>query len=77
MDFFLGADGTITINEVNTLPGLTAFSQYPRMWQAVGVSYTELLSRLIDRAVVAFTGEQSVVAISAFAPGVTAPAGSI
>ena len=78
VDFFLGADGTITINEVNTLPGLTAFSQYPRMWQAVGVSYKELLSRLIDRAVVAFfSGERSVAAISASAPGVAAPAGSI
>lgn len=62
VDFFLAADGTITLNEVNTLPGLTAFSQYPRMWQAVGVSYTELLSRLIDRAVVAFSAERSVVA---------------
>ncbi len=54
VDFFLGSDGTITINEVNTLPGLTALSQYPRMWQAVGVSYTQLLSRLIDRAAVVF-----------------------
>jgi len=62
VDFFLGADGTITLNEVNTLPGLTAFSQYPRMWQAVGVSYTELLSRLIDRAVVAFSGARNAVA---------------
>ncbi|MES2094478.1 MAG: D-alanine--D-alanine ligase family protein [Actinomycetota bacterium] len=52
VDFFLTADGTAILNEVNTLPGLTALSQYPRMWQAVGVSYTELLSRLIERAVV-------------------------
>jgi len=51
VDFFVGEDGAITLNEVNTLPGFTAFSQYPRMWQAVGVSYTELLTRLIDRAV--------------------------
>jgi len=51
VDFFVGEDGTITLNEVNTLPGFTAFSQYPRMWQAVGVSYTELLTRLIDRVV--------------------------
>ncbi|MBG6107351.1 D-alanine--D-alanine ligase family protein [Frigoribacterium sp. CG_9.8] len=77
VDFFLGADGTITLNEVNTLPGLTALSQYPRMWQAVGVSYTELLSRLIDRAVIAFSGERSVVAIAASAPGVSAREGSI
>ena len=53
VDFFVTTDGDILLNEVNTLPGLTAFSQYPRMWQAVGVSYTELLSRLIDRALVA------------------------
>lgn len=56
VDFFVGADGAITLNEVNTLPGLTALSQYPRIWQAVGVSYTELLSKLIDRAGVAFSG---------------------
>ena len=52
VDFFVTTDGDILLNEVNTLPGLTAFSQYPRMWQAVGVSYTELLTRLIDRALV-------------------------
>lgn len=51
VDFFVGEDDTITLNEVNTLPGMTAFSQYPRMWQAVGVSYTELLTRLIERAI--------------------------
>lgn len=51
VDFFVGDDGAITLNEVNTLPGLTAFSQYPRMWQAVGVGYTKLLTRLIERAV--------------------------
>lgn len=50
VDFFVGDDGTITLNEVNTLPGMTAFSQYPRMWQAVGVSFTELLTRLVERA---------------------------
>ncbi len=54
VDFFVSTDGAIILNEVNTLPGLTAFSQYPRMWQAVGVSYTELLSRLIDRAVAVY-----------------------
>jgi D-alanine-D-alanine ligase len=53
VDFFVTTDGAILLNEVNTLPGLTAFSQYPRMWQAVGLSYTDLLTRLLDRAVVA------------------------
>jgi D-alanine-D-alanine ligase len=51
VDFFVGDNGRITLNEVNTLPGMTAFSQYPRMWAAVGVSYPELLTRLIERAV--------------------------
>lgn len=54
VDFFVGEDGEITLNEVNTLPGLTAFSQYPRMWQAVGISYPELLGTLIERARVIF-----------------------
>jgi D-alanine-D-alanine ligase len=54
VDFFVTSDGEILLNEVNTLPGLTAFSQYPRMWEAVGISYTELLGRLIDRAVASF-----------------------
>lgn len=53
VDFFVGADGVITLNEVNTLPGLTAFSQFPRIWQAKGLSYTALLSQLIERALIA------------------------
>lgn len=53
VDFFVLASGEILLNEVNTMPGLTAFSQYPRMWQAAGLSYTELLSTLIARAEVA------------------------
>lgn len=53
VDFFVTGAGEIVLNEVNTLPGLTAFSQYPRMWQAVGKSYPELLGDLIDRALAA------------------------
>lgn len=53
VDFFVQADGGILLNEVNTMPGLTAFSQYPRMWQAAGLSYTDLLTALIERAEVA------------------------
>ncbi len=59
VDFFVGTDGAITLNEVNTLPGLTAFSQYPRMWDAVGMTYPELLGKLIDRAGVAFAAAGS------------------
>ncbi|WP_349899895.1 D-alanine--D-alanine ligase family protein [Parafrigoribacterium soli] len=53
VDFFLSADGAIAINEVNTMPGMTALSQFPSIWQASGVSYPELLGRLIDRALAA------------------------
>ncbi|MDR2253265.1 MAG: D-alanine--D-alanine ligase [Bifidobacteriaceae bacterium] len=40
----------LTVNEINTMPGFTPISQYPRMWQATGVEYTELVSELIDLA---------------------------
>jgi len=50
VDFFLGADGRLVLNEVNTMPGFTAISMYPKMWEASGVSYPELLDRLIATA---------------------------
>ena len=52
VDFFLdGRDGALYLNEVNTIPGFTAISMYPKMWEATGVSYSELLSRLITLAI--------------------------
>jgi len=51
VDFFVGADGSVDINEVNTMPGMTAHSQFPRMFAARGVTFTEVLSALIDRAI--------------------------
>jgi D-alanine-D-alanine ligase len=50
IDFFVGADGRVVLNEVNTMPGLTSLSQFPRMWAAAGMSYPDLLSALLDRA---------------------------
>jgi D-alanine-D-alanine ligase len=53
VDFFLPeVDGKLvpTVNEVNTIPGLTSMSQFPRMWQAAGTSYPELLNILIATA---------------------------
>jgi D-alanine-D-alanine ligase len=50
VDFFLRPDGTLVLNEVNTFPGFTAASQYPRMWQAAGIGYRELLDTLVDTA---------------------------
>jgi D-alanine-D-alanine ligase len=49
-DFFLRPDNTWVLNEVNTFPGFTSASQYPRMWQAAGLGYSELLDVLIDTA---------------------------
>jgi D-alanine-D-alanine ligase len=49
-DFFYTNEGEIIINEVNTMPGFTGTSVYPKLWQASGVSYTDLISALIDTA---------------------------
>jgi D-alanine-D-alanine ligase len=49
-DFFYTNEGEIIINEVNTMPGFTGTSVYPKLWQATGVTYTELISALIDTA---------------------------
>jgi D-alanine-D-alanine ligase len=52
VDFFLdGRDGALYLNEVNTLPGFTAISMYPKMWEATGLSYPDLLTRLLTLAI--------------------------
>jgi D-alanine-D-alanine ligase len=55
MDFFLTDDGPV-LNEVNTMPGMTAKSQVPRMFAAAGVPYEELVARLIAAATVPAAG---------------------
>jgi D-alanine-D-alanine ligase len=50
VDFFLRPDGSLVVNEVNTMPGFTPISMYPKMWAASGVSYAELIDRLIATA---------------------------
>ena len=50
VDFFLRPDGQLLVNEINTLPGFTAISMYPKLWAASGVPPRELLTRLIDLA---------------------------
>ncbi len=49
-DFFLTETGDILINEINTMPGFTPSSMYPRMWAAAGLSYPELIDELISLA---------------------------
>ena len=50
VDVFLTADDRVVVNEVNTLPGFTKISMYPKLWQASGLSYPDLITRLIDLA---------------------------
>jgi D-alanine-D-alanine ligase len=51
VDLFLDKhDGKIYFNEVNTLPGFTSISMYPKMWEASGLSYAELLTKLVELA---------------------------
>lgn len=50
VDFFLSESGELYVNEINTLPGFTAISMYPKLWQASGLGATHLVSRLIDLA---------------------------
>jgi D-alanine-D-alanine ligase len=50
VDFFLREDMSVVVNEVNTIPGFTNLSMYPLMFKASGVSYTELIDRLIQHA---------------------------
>jgi D-alanine-D-alanine ligase len=69
VDFFLrnepeggarGIDGggRIVVNEINTMPGFTRISMYPKLWEASGISYTELISKLIELAIKRFEKEK-------------------
>lgn len=51
VDVFLKEDGTIVINEINTLPGFTKISMYPKLWEESGIPYSELIERLIELAI--------------------------
>ncbi|NNM58307.1 MAG: D-alanine--D-alanine ligase [Legionellales bacterium] len=60
VDFFLKKDGTLLFNEINTIPGFTHISQYPKMWEATGIGYTELIDRLVQLAMEKFDHRQSI-----------------
>ena len=49
-DFFVTEDNQIFINETNAMPGFTAFSMYPSLWENMGLSYSDLITKLIDLA---------------------------
>ncbi len=62
VDFFVNdTNGMIYFNEINTIPGFTSISMYPKMWQSSGISYAALLDRLINLAVTRHHCRQQLV----------------
>jgi len=57
VDFFLKENGDLFVNEINTIPGFTSISMYPKLWEATGISYSELVDRLIMLAIERFEKE--------------------
>ncbi|OGZ96691.1 MAG: D-alanine--D-alanine ligase A [Candidatus Sungbacteria bacterium RIFCSPHIGHO2_01_FULL_50_25] len=57
VDFFLKENGDLFVNEINTIPGFTSISMYPKLWEATGISYSELVDRLILLAIERFGRE--------------------
>ena len=56
VDFFVMPDGSLVINELNTMPGFTPMSMFPRMWAATGLTYPQLIDRLLGLALARDTG---------------------
>jgi len=61
VDFFVEDDTKIWINEVNTLPGFTNISMYPKLWSACGVNYSDLIHRLIQLAIERSIREEALI----------------
>jgi len=60
IDFFLTEGGEMIINEINTLPGFTEVSMYPKMWEATGIGYSELLDILIELGIERYEREKAL-----------------
>lgn len=56
VDVFVTPDGGVVVNEINTMPGFTPFSMYPRMWKASGLEYADLIDELVQLALERPTG---------------------
>ena len=61
VDFFVEDGARVLVNELNTLPGFTATSVYPKLWEASGLAFPELCDRLLGLALERFEAERSVV----------------
>lgn len=60
VDFFLKKNGEVLVNEINTIPGFTSISMYPKLWEASGISYPKLLDKLVQFAIERFGREQKL-----------------
>jgi len=60
VDFFVTKDNKIYLNELNTMPGFTAISMYPKMWEAAGINKTSLVNELIDLGLKKFQSDKSL-----------------
>ncbi|MDR0586282.1 MAG: D-alanine--D-alanine ligase [Treponema sp.] len=58
VDFFLKDNDRVIVNEINTMPGFTKISMYPKLWEASGIGYAELIDRLIQLAIERFNREK-------------------
>ena len=61
VDFFLRDNGSLVVNEINTIPGFTSISMYPKLWEASGISYQKLVDTLIQLAIERFKKEQKLL----------------
>jgi D-alanine-D-alanine ligase len=72
VDFFVRRrDGAVLINEVNTIPGFTPISMYPRLWEASGLAFPQLVDRLVQLAMERHEERQAIR--RDYAPGQEAP----
>jgi D-alanine-D-alanine ligase len=60
VDVFLQRDGQVIVNEINTIPGFTRISMYPKLWEVSGLSYPHLIDRLIQLALERFARDQKL-----------------
>lgn len=60
VDFFLKKNGDVLVNEINTIPGFTSISMYPKLWEASDISYAKLIDNLIQLALERFEKEQKL-----------------
>ena len=60
VDFFLQDDGALLVNELNTIPGFTRISMYPKLWEASGIPYGELIERLLALGIERYETERGL-----------------